>query len=81
MQIVKVRLPAADLPRALAAMREWLDSTRYEPATFDCNQEGVDVVLSVKFMLDEAAEAFARRFDGEDGPKSSVGDSSPQFPT
>ena len=64
MQIVKVRVPAADLSRELAAMREWLDSTRYEPAKFDCNQDGVDVVLSVEFMLDEAAKAFAGRFDG-----------------
>ena len=74
MQIVKVRVPAADLSRELAAMREWLDSTRYEPAKFDCNQDGVDVVLSVEFMLDEAAWAFAKRFDGKDGPKSSVGE-------
>jgi hypothetical protein len=63
-------------------MREWLDSTRYEPAKFDCNQDGVDVVLSVEFMLDEAARAFAKRFDGEeDGPKSFVADSSPRFAT
>jgi hypothetical protein len=81
MQIVRVRVPAADLSRELAAMREWLDSTRYEPAKFDCNQDGVDVVLAVEFMLDEAARAFARRFDGKDGPKSSVRDSSPQFAT
>jgi hypothetical protein len=81
MQIVRVRVPAADLSRELAAMREWLDSTRYEPAKFDCNQDGVDVVLAVEFMLDEAARAFARRFDGKAGPKSSAGDSSPQFAT
>ena len=81
MQIVKVRVPAADLSRELAAMREWLDSTRYAPAKFDCNQDGVDVVLSVEFMLDEAARAFARRFDGEYGRKSFGGDSSPRFAT
>jgi hypothetical protein len=54
----------------MAAMREWLDSNRYEPAKFDCNHDGVDVVLSVEFMLDEAAKAFARRFGGKDGPRS-----------
>ena len=81
MQIVKVRVPAADLSRELAAMREWLDSTGYEPAKFDCNQDGVDVVLSVEFMLDEAARAFARRFGGENGPKSFVGESSLRFAT
>ena len=59
MRIVKVRFPAADLSREMAAMREWLDSNRYEPAKFDCGHDGVDVVLSVEFMLDEAAKAFA----------------------
>jgi basic membrane lipoprotein Med (substrate-binding protein (PBP1-ABC) superfamily) len=72
MQIVKVRLSAADLSREMAAMREWLDNNRYEPAKFDCDQDGVDVVLSVEFMLDEAAKAFAKRFDGKDGPRSSI---------
>jgi basic membrane lipoprotein Med (substrate-binding protein (PBP1-ABC) superfamily) len=81
MQIVKVRLPAGDLSREMAAMREWLDSNRYEPAKFTCDQDGVDVVVSVNFMLDEAAAAFAKRFDGEDGPKSSLGDSAPQTAT
>jgi spore germination protein GerM len=28
--------------------------------------DGVDVVLSVEFMLDEAAKAFAKRFSGKD---------------
>jgi hypothetical protein len=79
MQIEKVRVPVADLSRELAAMREWLDSSRYEPAKFYCNQDGVDVVLSVEFMLDEAAKAFARRFADEDGPKSFVGESSARF--
>ena len=64
MRIVKVRFPAADLSREMAAMREWLDSNRYEPAKFDCDHDGVDVVLSVEFMLDEAAKAFAKRFGG-----------------
>jgi basic membrane lipoprotein Med (substrate-binding protein (PBP1-ABC) superfamily) len=72
MQIVKVRLPAADLSREMAAMREWLDSNRYEPAKFDCDQDGVDVVVSVNFMLDEAAAAFASRFVAEHGPQGSA---------
>ena len=81
MRIVKVRFPAADLSREMAAMREWLDSNRYEPAKFDCDHDGVDVVLSVEFMLDEAAEAFAKRFGSKDGPRSSVEDSSLRFAT
>jgi len=39
------------------------------------------VVLSVEFMLDEAAKAFAKRFGGKGGPRSSVEDSSLRFAT
>ena len=85
MRIVKVRFPAADLSREMAAMREWLDSNRYEPAKFDCHHDGVDVVLSVEFMLDEAATAFAKRFakrfGGKDALRSPVEDSSIRFAT
>ena len=81
MQIVKVQLPAADLSREMAAMREWLDSNRYASAKFDCDHDGVDLVLSVEFMLDEAAKAFAKRFGGKDGPRSSIEDSSVRFAT
>ena len=48
------------------AMREWLDRNQYEPARFDCDQNGDEVVLSVDFRVDTAAEAFGRRFGGED---------------
>jgi hypothetical protein len=67
MRTVTVRLRAADLSREMAAMREWLDRTRYEPIRFDCDQNGDTVVLSVDFRSPAAAGAFARRFDVEDG--------------
>jgi hypothetical protein len=79
MRTATVRLRAADLSREMAAMREWLDRTRYEPTRFDCDQDGDTVVLSVDFRSPAAAGAFARRFDVEDGsqgPASSAGDSS-----
>jgi hypothetical protein len=60
---VKTRLPEADLSREMAAMREWLDRNRYEVRGFNCNQSGDEVVVSVDFMIDAAAEAFAARFD------------------
>ena len=81
MQIVKVRLPAADLSREMAEMREWLDSNGYEPTRFKYDQDGVEVVVSVDFTLDDAAEAFASRFIAEHGPRGlapSSGDSSGQ---
>jgi hypothetical protein len=72
MRNVKIRMRGADLSREMAAMREWLDRNQYEPARFDCDQNGVDVVVSVDFMLDEAAEAFASRFVAVEGAQGSA---------
>jgi hypothetical protein len=68
---IKVRLRAEDLSREMAAMREWLDRNGHEPRRFNCDQDRDTVVLSVDFMVDAAAEAFAGRFDGESGPSPS----------
>jgi hypothetical protein len=84
MRTVKITMRAADLSREMAAMREWLDRNHYEPARFDCDQNGVDVVVSVDFMLDEVAAAFASRFVAEYGPQGtapSAGDKSRQSVT
>jgi hypothetical protein len=59
----KVRLRVADLSREMAAMREWLDRYGYEARRFNCTQLGDEVVASVEFMIDAAAEAFAAQFD------------------
>ena len=68
MRTVTVRVPAIDLSREMVAMRGWLDHNRYEPTRFDCGKSGDEVVLSVDFRTAAAAEAFARRFDGESRP-------------
>jgi hypothetical protein len=72
MRTVKIRMRGADLSREMAAMREWLDRNRYEPTRFDCDQHGSNVVVSVDFILDEAAAAFAGRFVAEHGPQGSA---------
>ena len=64
MRTVKVRLREADLSAEMAAMRVWLDRNGHEARGFNCNQSGDEVILSVDFMIDAAAEAFAARFDG-----------------
>jgi len=51
----------------MAAMREWLDHKHYEPALFKYEQEDEAIVVSVEFREDEEGQAFARRFDGEEG--------------
>jgi hypothetical protein len=60
---VKVRLPGADLPREMAEMRGWLDRNGYEARRFNCTQHIDEVVVSVEFTIDAAADAFAARFD------------------
>jgi hypothetical protein len=59
---VKIRLRETDLSHEMAAMRAWLDSNGYEARTFNCDQSGDEFVLSVEFMIDAAADAFAARF-------------------
>jgi len=71
MKSVTVRVPAADLARAMVLMREWLDLNRCEPTTFDCGTNGAEVVLFVGFNTDGAARGFAGRFGGESGASAS----------
>jgi hypothetical protein len=66
MRTVTVRMDAADLSGQMAAMREWLDRHRYEPARFACDQDGNTVVVSVEFPDEREGDAFARRFDGQE---------------
>jgi hypothetical protein len=65
MRTVTVRMRASDLAHQMAAMRDWLDSHRYEPARFVYDQDGDAVDVSVEFPDDQEAEAFAMRFDGQ----------------
>jgi hypothetical protein len=63
MRTITVRLPAAEFSAAMGVMRDWLDQNRCEPSKFKYNQESEAVILSVEFLDDNQAEAFARRFD------------------
>src|SRR6202045_1529867 len=54
MRTVTVRVRASDLAHQMAAMREWLDRHRYEPARFVCDQQGDAVDVSVEFPDDHA---------------------------
>jgi hypothetical protein len=57
---------AADLSPQMAAMREWLDRHRYEPARFVYDQHEDAVDVSVEFPDNQEGEAFATRFDGQE---------------
>jgi hypothetical protein len=69
MRTITVRLPADEFSSMMITMREWLDCNRYEPIRFKYDQDEDAVVVSIDFQTDAAAEAFARRFDGEGGPQ------------
>src|SRR5437588_1929385 len=60
MRTVTVRMRASDLAHQMMAMREWLDSHRYEPARFVYDQNGDAVDVSVEFPV-RAAQRPARR--------------------
>jgi len=66
MRTVTVRVPAARFSAAMAAMREWLDRNRYEPAKFTYDQNDEAVIVSVEFLEDQEGDAFARHFAGEE---------------
>jgi hypothetical protein len=66
MRTVTVRMHTADLSRQMAAMREWLDRHRYEPAGFAFYQRGDAVIVCVEFRNEREGEAFASHFDNQE---------------
>ena len=65
MRSVSLRLQKAYFSTEMVEMRRWLDRNQYEPTRFDCCQNDDEIILSVDFRREEAAEAFAKHFDGE----------------
>jgi len=72
MRTVVVRLNDADLSSQMAAMREWLDFHRCEPARFVYDQTSDALVVSVAFLDAGQAEAFATQFDGHEPAQRSL---------
>jgi hypothetical protein len=70
MQTVEIRLPPAELPRQMAAMRSWLDEHRFEASAFSCDETPPDCRVSVTFGGADAATAFAARFAGRVQPRT-----------
>jgi hypothetical protein len=50
----------------MTEMREWLNEHRFEPSIFTYEPHGNIFTILLKFNKDAEAEAFKRRFDGED---------------
>jgi len=64
MRSVTVRLCAAEFAARMTAMSEWLDTNRYEPTRYKYDHGEDAVLVTVDFTAEQAAEAFAARFDG-----------------
>ena len=53
------------LTDAMAAMRQWLDHRRFEPASFRCTFARSGACCRVDFPKEAEAEEFARAFAGK----------------
>ena len=65
MRTVITRLSGADFSTAIVRMRDWLEKHRCEPKSYRYDQNEDAVVVSVDFVVDAQAKAFARHFSGE----------------
>src|SRR5438105_3930081 len=65
MRTISMRMPSRNLVGAMMMMREWLDESRYDPASFVCERDGDSVVVHVGFRADDHAQAFLLRFADE----------------
>lgn len=54
----------AVLTDRMAAMRQWLDHRRFQPAAFRCVFDGAAVRCQVEFASEPEAAEFARAFAG-----------------
>jgi hypothetical protein len=64
MRSVTVRLRADEFSAKMRAMGQWLDANRYEPTRYKYDHHEDSVAVTVDFLAEVAAEAFATRFDG-----------------
>jgi hypothetical protein len=83
MRSVTVRIRAAEFSATMTAMREWLDTNRYEPTRYKYDHNEDAVLVTVDFPAEVAAQAFAMRFDGvyQLVPRATSPYSSRQSPT
>jgi hypothetical protein len=64
MHSVTVRLRDTEFSAVMTAIGEWLDATQYEPTRYKYDHNEDDVLVTVNFPTEAAAQAFATRFDG-----------------
>ena len=68
MQVVEIRVAAANLGATLCGMREFLDRHHPDPIRFETTSDGAGMVLiRAEFDGSDVAEVFRREFDGGTG--------------
>jgi hypothetical protein len=63
--VVEVRRDREHLSKDMSAIREWLDSRRFEPDVFRCDTDAEHVTLRLEFKSETEADACAETFDGQ----------------
>ncbi len=64
MHSVTVRIPAPEFSASMTAIGEWLDANRYQPTRYKYDHNEDTILVTVDFLAEAAADAFAMRFDG-----------------
>jgi hypothetical protein len=83
MRSVTIRLSGSAFSTTMATISEWLDANRCEPTRYKYEDHEDDVLVTVVFPTEAAAQAFAMRFEGVYHSSTELGspDSSRQLPT
>ena len=62
---VEIRRDREDLTKNMSAVREWLDSRRFEPDVFRCDTDAEHVTFRLEFKIETEADACAETFGGQ----------------
>jgi hypothetical protein len=65
MYVVEVRRDREHLANVMSAIREWLDTRRFEPDLCRCDTDAEHVTFRLEFKQESEAFAFADTFGGE----------------
>lgn len=62
---VEIRRDREHLANAMSAIREWLDTRRFEPDVFRCDTDAEHVIFRLEFKQESEAGACADTFRGQ----------------
>jgi hypothetical protein len=71
--VVEIQRERDRLSETMSAIREWLDSKRFEPDAFRCTTDEQSVTCRLEFKIESEASACAEAFGGQ---VTSIGDKS-----